>query len=153
MHGFCIYFIIILGVLIALNIALAALVLRLKKRLDAFLKNGNQDIGAVLAEQIQKLRNQEKISKEIFDEIARLQRISSKSLQKIGIKRYSPFPDVGGDQSFSIVLLDSKNNGFIMTSHFGRDFNRVYAKPISKGECRYSLSQKEKETIAEAMKE
>ena len=144
------YYIIILGILIALNIALIVLVFKLKKRLDAFLKNGKQDIGDILAEQIQKSQNLEKSSKEISDKIARLQKISNKSFQKIGIKRYSPFSGVGGDQSFSIALLDSKNNGFIITSHFGRDFNRIYAKPIDQGACKHSLSKEEKETIAEA---
>ncbi|MCK4355167.1 DUF4446 family protein [Candidatus Parcubacteria bacterium] len=153
MNDFFIYYIIILGILIALNIALIVLVSKLKKRLDAFLKNGKQDIGAVLAEQIQKSQNQEKNSKKMFEKIARLQEISNKSFQKIGIKRYSPFSEVGGDQSFSLCLLDSQNNGFIITSHFGRDFNRIYAKPINQGACKHPLSKEEKETIAQAINE
>jgi hypothetical protein len=153
MNDFFIYYIIILGILIALNIALIVLVSKLKKRLDAFLKNGKQDIGAVLAEQIQKTQKHEQNSKEMSDKIARLQEISNKSFQKIGIKRYSPFSEVGGDQSFSLCLLDSQNNGFIITSHFGRDFNRIYAKPIDQGACKHPLSKEEKETIAQAINE
>ena len=148
-----IYIIIILAVLIAMNIALFALVFSQKKRMDEFLKNGKQDIGAVLAEQIKKSQKQEKISKEITREITELQKIGDKSFQKIGIKRYSPFSEVGGDQSFSLCMLDSKNNGFIITSHFARDFNRIYAKPIEQGACEHSLSKEEKQTIAEAMED
>ena len=153
MTDFFIYYIIILGILIALDIALIVFVFKLKKRLDTFLKNGKQDIGAVLAEQIQKSQNLKKSSEEMSGKIAQLQEISNKSFQKIGIKRYSPFSEVGGDQSFSLCLLDSQNNGFIITSHFGRDFNRVYAKPIDQGACKHSLSKEEKETIAQAMNE
>ena len=144
-------YIIVLVVLIAINIALFVLVFSQKKRLDAFLKSGKKDIGAVLAEQIQKSQNQENISKEITNKIAELQKISNISFQKIGIRRYSPFSEVGGDQSFSLALLDSKNNGFIITSHFARDFNRIYAKPIKQGKSEHSLSKDEKETIAEAI--
>jgi hypothetical protein len=144
------YYIIIFGILIATNIALFVLVFSQKKRMDSFLKKGKKDIGAVLAEQIQKSQNQESVSKEITLKIAELQKISKKSFQKIGIKRYSPFSEVGGDQSFSLALLDSKNNGFIITSHFARDFNRIYAKPLSNGVSKHSLSKDEKETIADA---
>jgi hypothetical protein len=151
MFDITIYYIIILGVLIVVNIALFAFVFMQKKRLDGFLKNGKQDIGAVLAEQIKKLQKQEDISKDVIGKITELQKIGEKSFQKIGIKRYSPFSEVGGDQSFSLCLLDSKNNGFIITSHFARDFNRIYAKPIEQGACQHSLSKEEKETIAEAM--
>ena len=151
MFDISIYYIIILGVLIAINIALFILVFSQKKRLDGFLKNGKQDIGSVLAEQIKKSQEQEKISKEIISKTAEMQKISNKSFQKIGIKRYSPFSEVGGDQSFSLCLLDSKNNGFIITSHFARDFNRIYAKPITQGSCEHSLSKEERETIAEAI--
>lgn len=146
-----IYYIIILGGLIAINIALFALVFGQKKRLDGFLKNGKQDIGAVLAEQIKKSQKQEKNCRNMAGKIIELQKIGDKSFQKIKIKRYSPFSEVGGDQSFSLCLLDSKNNGFIITSHFARDFNRIYAKPIEQGACKHSLSKEEKETIAEAI--
>ena len=120
--------------------------------LDAFLKNGKQDIGGALADQIRKSENQDKACKEIMARISALQKICDKSFQKIGIRRYSPFSDVGGDQSFSVSLLDSQNNGFIITSHFARDFNRIYAKPINQGSCRHSLSKEEQETIADAMR-
>ena len=153
MFDISIYYIYIItfAVLIVINIALFAFVFMQKKRLDGFLKNGKQDIGAVLAEQIKKSQKQEKNSKEMTRRITELQKIGDKSFQKIGIKRYSPFSEVGGDQSFSLCLLDSKNNGFIITSHFARDFNRIYAKPIEQGACTHSLSKEEKETIAEAI--
>ena len=148
-----IYYIIIaiLGVLIVVNIGLFALIFGQKKRMDGFLKNGKQDIGAALAEQIEKSREQEENCEEMTGKITELQKISNKSFQKIGIKRYSPFSEVGGDQSFSLCLLDSRDNGFIITSHFARDFNRIYAKAIEQGACKHSLSKEEKETIAEAI--
>lgn len=72
-------------------------------------------------------------------------------IKKIEIKRYNPFSDVGGDQSFSIVLLDDYNNGLIITSLFGSDGNRVYAKSIKEGKSEYELSSEEKEILEKAI--
>ena len=76
-----------------------------------------------------------------------------KAVTKVGIVRYNPFKDIGGDQSFSIALLDDSDSGIVVTSHYGRDANRVYAKPLEKGKSKYSLSQEEEQAIAEALKE
>ena len=75
------------------------------------------------------------------------------AVTKVGIIRYNPFKDIGGDQSFSIALLDASDSGVVVTSHYGRDVNRVYAKPLEKGKSKYSLSQEEEQAIAGALKE
>ena len=76
---------------------------------------------------------------------------SKKSFQKIGIIRFNPFNEVGGDQSFCIALLDAHNNGFVLTSHFSREMNRTYTKVIKNGESEHSLSKEEKEAIQKAI--
>ncbi len=72
--------------------------------------------------------------------------------QKLGMVRFNPFGEVGGDQSFSIALLDGRGNGFVVTSLYGREGNRVYAKPIENGQSKYQLSDEEKEAINTATK-
>lgn len=72
------------------------------------------------------------------------------SVRKVGLVRYNPFSGMGGDQSFSIALLDSKDNGFIITSLFSREGTRVYAKPVKNGQSEYQLSDEEKEAIEKA---
>ena len=79
-----------------------------------------------------------------------LQKESKFHLQKVGIVRYNPFSDVGGNQSFSIALLDSDDNGFIITSLYSKEGNRVYGKAIKKGGSIYHLSKEEKEAIDRA---
>lgn len=76
---------------------------------------------------------------------------SKKDLQKVGMVRFSPFADVGGDQSFSIAVLDENNDGFVLTSHYLRESNRVYAKPVDKGKSKYQLSKEELEAINKAI--
>ena len=81
----------------------------------------------------------------------KLSRKLNNSLQKVGIVRFNPFKEIGGDQSFSIAVLDADNNGFVITSHYGRESNRVYAKPVGNGNSSYPLSKEEQEAINKAI--
>jgi hypothetical protein len=69
------------------------------------------------------------------------------SVQKVGIIRFNPFSEVGGDQSFSIALLDGNDDGLVITSFYTREGNRVYGKPIKNGKSQYALSQEEIKVI------
>ena len=64
-------------------------------------------------------------------------------VQRVGITRYNAFNDMGSDLSYSVALLDGKNNGVVMSGIFGRDFCNTYAKPIENGESTYMLSAEE----------
>jgi len=72
------------------------------------------------------------------------------SIQKVGIVRFNPFSEVGGDQSFSLALLDGHNNGVVITSLYTRENNRIYGKPVAGGESEYVLSKEEKSAIEKA---
>ena len=85
----------------------------------------------------------EKISKELES----LKEESKFSVQKVGIVRFNPFKDVGGNQSFSIALLDGNDDGMVVTSLYTKEGNRVYGKPIKAGISEYLLSEEEKEAI------
>ena len=86
-------------------------------------------------------------------EVRKLSQESKFSVQKVGIIRYNPFSGVGGEQSFSIALLDGNNNGVVITSLYSREGNRVYGKPIKNASSEYSLSNEEKEAIEKAMEQ
>jgi len=73
------------------------------------------------------------------------------AITKIGIVRFNPFKEIGGDQSFSIALLDEQRNGVLITSYYGRELNRIYAKPIRGGVSEHELSAEEKEAVNQAM--
>lgn len=91
--------------------------------------------------------------KEVAQGLEDFKKESKKTLQKSAVVRFNPFKEIGGDQSFSVALLDADNNGFIITSHYGREANRVYAKPIKNGQSAYSLSKEENEVINKAIKQ
>jgi hypothetical protein len=61
--------------------------------------------------------------------------------------RYDAFDDTGDKLSFSLTILDGKNNGFILSSLAGHDASRIYAKKVTNGQCREALSAEEAESI------
>ncbi len=76
-----------------------------------------------------------------------LQEIQKVSIQKMGVVRYNPFKDDGGNLSFSVALLDGRDNGLVITSMHGRDQNRVYSKPIQNGKSDFTLTAEEQEAL------
>lgn len=80
-----------------------------------------------------------------------LKKESKKNLAKIGLIRFNPFKEIGGDQSFSLAILDADNNGFVVTSYYQREASRVYAKPVENGVSKHQLSNEEKEAINKAI--
>ncbi len=89
---------------------------------------------------------------ELSRELSNLKNKNKFSIQKMSVIRYNPFSGVGSNQSFSIALLDDDNNGFVLTSLYSRDGNRVYAKPVKGGKSEYQLSKEEEKVILIAIK-
>lgn len=73
-------------------------------------------------------------------------------VQKMGIVRFNAFEDTGSDLSYAIALLDSKDNGIVLSSIFGRNESRSYAKPVVSGQSSYFLTEEEKQALEQAMK-
>ena len=72
-------------------------------------------------------------------------------IQRIGLVRFNPFSDTGGSQSFTLAILDSKENGIIMTSLYARTGNRWYVKEIRNGKGKdFELSKEEMTAIKKA---
>jgi hypothetical protein len=72
-------------------------------------------------------------------------------IQKVAVKRYNVFEDVGSDQSFSVVLLNRNNDGVMLTGLYTREGTTTFAKPISNGLCQYMLSAEEKDVLEDAL--
>jgi len=68
-------------------------------------------------------------------------------LHKVGFLRYNPFGDVGSDQSFSMCLLNTALDGFVISSIHSREGTRVYSKPVQGGVSSYNLSAEEKKVV------
>jgi len=72
-------------------------------------------------------------------------------IQKIGLIRFNPFKDTGGDQSFILSLIDANDTGVVISGLYARSGTRWYAKKVIKGKAvEHELSDEEKRALKEA---
>jgi len=141
------------AVLIILNAFLLLYFYKTNKKMDRLLEKGKiKDFKAILLSQTEKNNQLEERLKEAFSKIKKLENISEKTIQKTGVVRFNPFKDLGGNQSFVIALLDNENTGFVISSLFVKEGNRVYAKAVRNGKSDHLLSDEEKEAIERAVR-
>ncbi|OIO15707.1 hypothetical protein COV53_06405 [Candidatus Gottesmanbacteria bacterium CG11_big_fil_rev_8_21_14_0_20_37_11] len=87
----------------------------------------------------------------IISKVDDLEKRSVFYIQKVGIMRFNPFSDTGGDQSFILAILDEMDNGVVISSLHTRGITRWYAKNIESGKgLNYDLSKEELEAIKNA---
>lgn len=79
----------------------------------------------------------------LLDMVTDLDATMAKNIQKVGLVRYNPFEEMGGNLSFALALLDAKDNGVVLNGIHSRTGSFTYAKPIEMGVSTYILSQEE----------
>ena len=90
--------------------------------------------------------------KRLEKELDRLQDEGELHVQKVGLIRFNPFKETGGDHSFSIALLDGQDTGIVLTGLHTRERTRVYVKAVKKGKSEHKLSYEEKKALTKAQK-
>lgn len=73
------------------------------------------------------------------------------SFGRVGLVRFNPFEDTGGNQSFALALLDGRGDGFIVSSLHARTGTRLYAKAVTGGTSETALSEEESEALRQAL--
>ncbi|HSW47859.1 MAG TPA: DUF4446 family protein [Candidatus Saccharimonadales bacterium] len=69
-------------------------------------------------------------------------------IQKIGLLRFNPFKDTGGDQSFILSLINAEDTGVVITALYSRSGTRWYAKRVNNGKgVEHELSEDEKKSL------
>jgi uncharacterized protein DUF4446 len=96
-------------------------------------------------EEIRSLRDQSDARQRATDERLR------GALRFQGLVRYDAYRDMGGQQSWSIALLDATRTGAVVTSLHARDHARVYLKEMAGGVSSQRLSPEEERAVALAM--
>src|SRR3989344_4779001 len=139
--------------LLALNLAALAWVFILRRNLKIIFKN-QPSSGLDLEKVLLDLRDRQNSADKTFEELKGRIKFSEdalpKGIRKVGLVRYNPFSDTGGDQSFALALLNDKNDGVVISSLYGREMNRIYAKPIQGGGSQYQLTEEERTAIQDA---
>nr|WP_296438475.1 DUF4446 family protein [uncultured Acetatifactor sp.] len=140
---------VLIFILMILLIIQISKVSRLKKRLDQFLMGKD---GVTLEQNILQLFEdnrflkdmEEKDRKDINTIFKRMQTM----YQKMGLVRYDAFNQMGGQLSYSLVMLDENDNGFIINSVHSTEGCYSYSKEIRNGDNSISLSKEEAEALA-----
>ena len=111
----------------------------------------NKNLEELLLEYLENAQEAVKISSDAKAENEYIKSELQNCLKKFAVKRYKAFEDIGSDLSYSIALLNDKNDGVILTGIFGRQETTSYAKPVDKGISRYDLSEEEKAVLKDAI--
>jgi len=116
-----------------------------------FKKAEKQGLESMISSQNKKLQKLDVDNQEHYKSIDQLRDNLSKSMTKCGVIRFNPFRGEGGDQSFSIAVLNDHNDGVVVSSLFSQNSgSRIYAKAIKNGESHIELTKEEREVILQA---
>ena len=149
---------VLIGMIIAIIVLIILFIIntiklsKIKNSYSQFMSKlgNNTNIEEDLRGFIAKVEEVQKENKEIQEYTNNLNTNLKECIQKIGIVRYSAFADVGSDLSFTLALLDAKNNGVVLNGIYASDSSNIYAKPVINGTSTYVLSNEEKEAIEKA---
>lgn len=110
--------------------------------------NKRGDLIAILDQQLSSMNETKAVLSEIKKRVLYLEKEIPNSIKKVGLVRFNPYRELGGNQSFALSLLDEELNGVVLSALHSRQTTRVYAKPVVLGkETRYSLSEEEREAV------
>jgi hypothetical protein len=110
-----------------------------------------KDLESIILAHTKEISELDKEIQELFEISNKIHALAQRSIHKVGIVRFNPFKDIGGDQSFALALLDGKNSGLVISSLHTREGTRIYSKPIIQGESgKYTLTEEEKSAIKTA---
>jgi len=106
------------------------------------------DLEEILLAQAKSLKILDKDIQELYAISNTINTLALRSLHKFAAIRFNPFKDVGGNQSFSIALLDGKNDGLTITALYTKEGTRVYSKALTNGDSPdFPLSEEEKQVV------
>ncbi len=111
----------------------------------------NKNLKTILEELLNDAQVQKKDIDYLKDYSLKLERDGLLHIQKVGLVRFNPFKDTGGDQSFVLSLVDGKDTGVIISGLYSRSGTRWYAKKVVEGKAvEHELSEEEKKALKEA---
>ena len=140
---------------IAVAIVVAVIYGRIAKldaRLDAMTRGEDgRSLESVLDAHIDKVYAVAKQVDDLASRTTALEIAGRRTLARVGLVRFNPFEDTGGNQSFALAVLDPSGDGYIVSSLHSRTGTRVYGKAIAGGKAETQLSTEEAEALRQAL--
>ena len=141
--------IVILMILVIINIVQMS---KLKKRYAIFMKGKNakslEDTLIYRLEQVDELIENNAANERNIDTIFKRMKFN---FQRYGLVKYDAFQEMGGKLSFSLAMLNEKNDGYIINAVHSREGCYTYVKEIIDGNSIIALAEEEEQALAQAL--
>ena len=139
-------------ILLILTIVNVVQMRKLKKSYKVFMtgKNG-KNLEETLIKRLNQVDNLIDSNNDNEKKIEKICKDMKFTYQKMGLIKYDAFNEMGGKLSFSLAMLDVRNNGFIINAMHTREGCYTYIKEIVDGNSIIVLSEEEKEALNRAM--
>jgi hypothetical protein len=140
---------IVVAVVLAIVVAfLARRVLGLTRRLDMLTRGSDErSLESILEGHLARVHQVVRDVEKVAARTSILERDGQRAIARVGLVRYNPFEDTGGNQSFALALIDARGDGFIVSSLHSRNLTRMYAKALTAGRADVALSTEETEAL------
>lgn len=140
---------VVAGVGLVIMLVLQALqISQLKERLEMLTRGvDGESLESVLGTHLETVHQVGRDLDELTARTAVLESSARHHFARMGLIRFNPFPDTGGNQSFALALLDESDEGFVVSSLHSRTGTRIYAKGIVDGKADIALSSEETEAM------
>ena len=125
----------------------------LKKRYDKMMtgEETGTSFEKMMLDHIEEVRRVSAANEKLNEKAKDMDALLNLAITKVGVIRFRAFEDMGSDLSYAVALLDSNDDGVILSSIFGREDSRSYVKPIEHGKSSYTLTKEEEEAMRKAL--
>lgn len=117
-----------------------------KKRYDYFMganRRPSHNLEMKIEEYFETSKQIEEKYAKLLDMVTDMDKTDKTKIQKVGLVRYNPFDEMGGNLCFALAFLDGYDNGVVLNGIHSRTGSFTYAKPIEMGVSTYMLSEEE----------
>lgn len=141
----------LVGFFIIVVIVLILIIIKLEKRVSSLLAGKNakslEDTILHVISEIKRIdtdwQSKEKVIKDIN------KRLKSNG-RGVGLVRFNPFTNSGGNQSFAVAFLNEHGDGVIISTLYGRERTSIFAKPVTKWNSEFELTKEELDALERA---
>lgn len=126
---------------------------KLQKKYDNFMADDDgKSLESVIDKHLKEIDSLLVNTRKNAHDIEKLYDQISYAFQKLGMVKYDAFDEMGGKLSFTLALLNERDDGFVMNAVHSREGCYTYIKDVIGGKAVIQLSAEEKEALDMALK-
>lgn len=134
-------------------IGLGILMFIIYKRMRALTQGSSaQSLESIIIETNTYLKQLGSHHKQLVKDVRDLEEDAQHNIQHVGIVRFNPFKETGGNQSFAVAFTDKQKSGMVLSSLYARDRVNIFAKPVVNGSSEYQLTKEEQAALLSSYK-